>query len=375
MKTVFRIQLSVWIVLLCVLAFHRHGLALSCGKFDYPKCDGPDLQYAGGFNPQVGFGGFGGGACRAGRTPVVFIHGNGDSAINWDSPITGSVKNYTPPARSVYQELKSRGYNDCELFGITYLSAGEQASPKTNYHRPEKYDILLRFIEAVRAYTGRQEVDIVAHSLGATMSLAALTYQDNLYQGKNAWAGVRRFVNIAGGIRGLPSCLAAGYRNPFVSTCGSENVFNKYIFGFYPDSRSSAGFNRWTAAEGPLSLRRAPGYHPDTYFYTLHAGYHDQIHCMTARGHQSCDRGALFEPSGNVRAQLNVGAGSKARKRNLDFTDWRPTALSGGDADGVGHFKVRNNTGQIIYEMLNTDCTGILCKGSYTGGPVRAGAE
>lgn len=375
MKTVFRIQLSVWIVLLCVFAFHRHGLALSCGKFDYPKCDGPDLQYAGGFNPQVGFGGFGGGACRAGRTPVIFIHGNGDSAINWDSPITGSVKNYAPPARSVYQELKSRGYNDCELFGITYLSAGEQASPKTNYHRPEKYDILLRFIEAVRAYTGRQEVDIVAHSLGATMSLAALTYQDNLHQEKNAWAGVRRFVNIAGGIRGLPSCLAAGYRNPFVSTCGSENVFNKYIFGFYPDSRSSAGFNRWTAAEGPLSLRRAPGYHPDTYFYTLHAGYHDQIHCMTARGHQGCDRGALFEPSGNVRAQLNVGAGSKARKKNLDFTDWRPTALSGGDADGVGHFKVRNNTGQIIYEMLNTDCTGILCKGSYTGGPVRAGAE
>jgi len=357
------------------LLFYRHGLALSCGKFDYPKCDGPDLQYAGGFNPQVGFGGFGGGACRAGRTPVVFIHGNGDSAINWDSPITGSVKNYAPPARSVYQELKSRGYNDCELFGITYLSAGEQASPKTNYHRPEKYDILIRFIEAVKAYTGRQEVDIVAHSLGATMSLAALTYQDNLHQGKNGWAGVRRFVNIAGGIRGLPSCLAAGYRNPFVSTCGSENVFNQYIFGFYPDSRSSAGFNRWTAAEGPLSLRRAPGYHPDTYFYTLYAGYHDQIHCMTARGHQGCDKGALFEPSGNVRAQLNVGAGSKARKRNLDFTDWRPTALSGGDADGVGHFKVRNNTGQIIYEMLHTDCTGILCRGSYTGGPVKAGAE
>jgi hypothetical protein len=41
----------------------------------------------------------------------------------------------------------------------------------------------------------------------------------------------------------------------------------------------------------------------------------------------------------------------------------------------VGHFKVRNNTGQIIYEMLNTDCTGMVCKGSYTGGPVKAGTE
>jgi hypothetical protein len=83
----------------------------------------------------------------------------------------------------------------------------------------------------------------------------------------------------------------------------------------------------------------------------------------------------LFDQSANVRAQLNVGAGSKARKMNFDFTDWRPTALSGGDADGVGHFKVRNNSGQIIYEMLTTDCTGMACKGSYTGGPVKAGRE
>jgi hypothetical protein len=285
------------------------------------------------------------------------------------------VKNFTPPARSVYREFRSRGYNDCELFGITYLSREEQASPKTNYHRPEKYDILIRFIEAVKAYTGKQQVDIVAHSLGASMAIAALTYQDNLHPGKNGWAGVRRFVNIAGGIRGLPACLAAGFSNPFVTTCGSENVFNKYVFGFYPDSGLPVGYNHWTGAEGPLSLRRAPAYHANTYFYTLHAGYNDQIHCMTAQRHKGCDRGALFAPSANVRAQLNVGAGSPARKTNLDFADWRPTALSGGDANGVGHFKVRNNTGQIIYEMLNTDCAGMACKGSYTGGPVNADAE
>jgi len=374
-KNIVRINLFFLIILLCVFAFHTPLLALSCGKFDYPKCDGPDLQYAGGFNPQVGFGGFGGGACRADRTPVIFIHGNGDWAINWDSPITGSVKNYIVPTRSVYQEFKSHGYNDCELFGITYLSAEEQASPKTNYHKPEKYDILIRFIEAVKAYTGKEQVDIVAHSLGASMSLAALTYQDNLRQGKNGWASVRRLVNIAGGIRGLPACLAAGFSNPFLTTCGSENVFNKYIFGFYPDSRLPVGFNNWTGAEGPLSLRRVPGHHPKTYFYSLHAGYHDQIHCMTTKRHQSCDEGALFDPFDNVRAQLNVGAGSKARKMNFDFKDWRPTALSGGDTDGVGHFKVRNNTGQIIFEMLNTDCTGMDCKGSYTGGPVKAGPE
>ena len=76
-----------------------------------------------------------------------------------------------------------------------------------------------------------------------------------------------------------------------------------------------------------------------------------------------------------MKAQLNVGAGSQARKETFDFADWRPTARSGGDANGVGHFKARNNTGRILCEMLDTDCTGIACKGSYAGGPVRAGAE
>ncbi len=374
MKKAARIRLTVLAVLFFVF-FPEAVLALSCGKFEYPRCDGPLLQYAGGFDPKAGFGGFGGGSCSAVRTPVVFIHGNGDWAINWDSPITDAVKGYDPPARSVYQKFRARGYNDCELFGVTYLSVEEQASPKTNYHRPEKYDILIRFIEAVRAYTGKPQVDIVAHSLGASMAIAALTHRDDRHPGTGGWAGVRRFVNIAGGIRGLPACLAAGFANPHVTTCGSENVFNPYVFGFYPDSRLPAGYNRWTGDEGPLSMRRAPEHHPNTWFYTLHAGYHDQIHCTTAQRHQRCDQGALFAPSANVKAQLNVGAGSQARKETFDFADWRPTARSGGDANGVGHFKARNNTGRILCEMLDTDCTGIACKGSYAGGPVRAGAE
>jgi pimeloyl-ACP methyl ester carboxylesterase len=61
--------------------------ALECGAYTFPKCSGEDVQYAGTFDPKVGHGGFGGGACRATKTPVVFIHGNGDRAINWASPV------------------------------------------------------------------------------------------------------------------------------------------------------------------------------------------------------------------------------------------------------------------------------------------------
>ena len=42
----------------------------------------------------------------------------------------------------------------------------------------------------------------------------------------------------------------------------------------------------------------------------------------------------------------------------------------GGDTDGVGHFKAKNNSGQILYTILNTTCEGLACKGGYTGGPV-----
>ncbi len=88
----------------------------------------------------------------------------------------------------------------------------------------------------------------MAHSLGVSMAITTLEAND-------AWAGIRRFVNIAGGIRGLNSCLYVGPANPVVATCGSQNIFDPYVFGFYPC------YNRWTGAAAEHSLRRIPGRH------------------------------------------------------------------------------------------------------------------
>jgi pimeloyl-ACP methyl ester carboxylesterase len=338
--------------------------ALECGNFEFPKCSGPDAQYAEGFDPQTGFGGFGGGECTASRTPVIFIHGNGDRAINWDSPVVGTIEGYVPPPRSVYEEMKEQGYNDCELFGVTYLSIAEQQSAELNYHRPDKYQIINNFIRAVQAYTGKAQVDIVDHSLGVSTTLAALKYGDS-------WNSVRRFVNIAGAIRGLHSCLYVGYANVLVPTCGAQNAFDPYIFGFYPNTNVAFGYNRWTGAGSEYSLRSVPRYHPEVSFYTLHAGKNDEIHCSTVQGGTDCVKGALFEAAPNVRTQLNLGAGSTASRLDLDFSDRSPWNVMGGDTDGVGHFKVKNNSGPILAKLLNSDCTGLECKGDYAGGPVR----
>ncbi|MGH8533264.1 MAG: extracellular native short-chain-length polyhydroxyalkanoate depolymerase PhaZ7 [Gammaproteobacteria bacterium] len=357
---------SRYTVLLGGIMLSAGAGALECGDFTFPKCSAPDTQYAGGFDPGAGFGGFGGGECKAVRTPVVFIHGNADRAISWDSPVEGGVAGHTPPLRSVYEEFKERGYNDCELFGVTYLSAAEQRSPQDNFHRRGKYEIIKEFIDAVLAYTGSATVDLVAHSLGVSMAIATLEAND-------AWAGIRRFVNIAGGIRGLNSCLYVGPANPIVATCGSQNIFDPYVFGFYPY------YNRWTGATDERSLRRIPRRYRQVLFYTLHAGKHDQVHCSTARGFSDCTKGALFAAGRNVRAQLDVGAGSTAGRVDFDFTHLFPNPAQsvkvntmGGDTDGIGHFKARNDTGAIIYTMLNGDCKKISCQGSYRGGPVRA---
>ena len=336
--------------------------ALTCGSNNGYTCNGTATQYAGGFNPGVGSGGFGGGSCTATRTPVVYVPGNGDSAISFDMP-PGSVSGYTTPATSAYDELKARGYNDCELFGITYLDADERATPQYNYHEPAKYQILKSFIDKVKAYTGRSQVDIVAHSMGSSMALAMLRYYG--YQGS-----VRRFINIGGGLRGLNTCYSTGYQSAYAPTCNAEAYvwpYDYYTFGFYPSSGVAGyGYNRWTGS-GSNSLRAMPALFPTISFYTITAGAYDQVHCFTTSYAAGCGSGALFNAGSNVKAQVDVGFGSSAYAYDWDWADGSPYNQGGGDtSNGVGHFRSKSNAGRIVYNMLATTCT-TGCANGYAG--------
>ena len=320
-------------------------LLLACPTFalDY---QGGANQFAGGFSPSnAPYGGFGGGACTASKTPVVFIHGNGDEARNWDFPTsTGTA--------SVYDEFRAQGYNDCELFGINYLSSSERDAPQLNYHKPSKADLVADFIWSVKAYTGKSQVDVVSHSMGVTVALHAMD-RDNL------WSSVRRFIGIAGGLRGLTSCWWAGYANPAAATCGSQNIYNSQIFGFYPHSWST-----WNPRLGNGGFRDDPS-GKSTLFYTLRADLHDQVLCGTASTVAGCEDSAVFDSRTNVRAQLDVGHGTPAAGLDFDLSDWTIYNLAGGDGDGVGHFRAKNNTGKIQVNMLTTSCTGTGCCSGY----------
>jgi hypothetical protein len=153
------------------------------------------------------------------------------------------------------------------------------------------------------------------------------------------------------------------------TTCGSENIYSVYTFGLYPSTGVLwYGLNSWTGSTSTsYSLRKMPASYTAVSFYTVTAGDNDQIHCSTLQGWVDCPNGALFNTGTNVKAQLDVGAGSTASQFDYNFSDWSIYNLGGGDSDGVGHFRSKNNTGEIQWQMLNSTCTGIGCKGTYTG--------
>ena len=361
LSSMFSIALSTVLLFSTLLAAPDVHAALNCGADNAYTCQGTATQYAGGFSPGVGSGGFGGGTCMATRTPVVFIHGNGDSAISFDMP-PSPVSGYATPARSVYDELKAQGYNDCELFGVSYLNSSEVSAPQNNYHQPVKYQILNTFIDKVLAYTGKTQVDIVGHSLGSSMALASLKYYGSS-------AKVRRFINIAGGLRGLNTCYSTGYISPYAPTCNAEGYapYNYYYFGLYPSSGVLyQGYNRWTGT-GSNSLRAMPSAFTSISFYTITAGLFDQAHCFTTSYVGGCSSGALFTAASNVKAQVDIGFGSSAYGFDWDWKDGSPYNIGGGDtSNGVGHLRSKSNAGRIIYNMLGTTCvTG--CANAYVG--------
>jgi Lipase (class 2) len=279
--------------------------------------NGPANQFAGGFQPSnAPNGGFGGGNCVASRTPVIFVHGNTVNATFIARPSSSGVP-------SVYDTLKAAGYNDCELFGITYLSPSEQATEPLNYHTPTKAALIRDFILAVKAYTGKSKVDILAHSMGVTVALHGITFG-------GLWGSIGSFLNVAGGLKGLSSCLAVGFANPAFPTCGSQNIFNANIFGFWPDGAAGAA-NPRTGTSASVGFRREPERRTAVRFFTISGGDAD-----TKVGGDQC----RFNAAPALRAQLDVE---------------------------IDHLSSFSDTGAIMATMLGSACTGTGCCGGYAG--------
>ncbi len=157
------------------------------------------------------------------RDPVIFIHGNSDKAMGTTVGQTGWTA-----SRSYFLQ---HGYFGAELYGTTWGPAdANQAAQQT--HSRKNVMHLRHFVEAVLAYTGATQVDIVAHSMGVTLARKVILggpandpTDGGAYDvGPPLSAHIDAFVGIAGANRGLTSCFMTG---PTTPTCSEQN-------GLYP---------------------------------------------------------------------------------------------------------------------------------------------
>lgn len=160
------------------------------GKYDFAKGNVP------------AFGGKAGPGDKVTKEPVIFIHGNSDSAAGWKSSIESFAK---------------QGYKPSEMYAMTWGPANPMKA--SQQHHSEKYlEEVRAFIQAVKEYTGAEKVDVIGHSMGVTLARKAIQGGDGFdpYAGKKFDLGkpltnsVDTFVGIAGANHGLASALMTG---------------------------------------------------------------------------------------------------------------------------------------------------------------------
>jgi pimeloyl-ACP methyl ester carboxylesterase len=164
--------------------------------------------------PVIGFGSADG---PVRHTPVVFLHGNNDTPY----PTTCNGSYGAPQAMAQY--FLDHGYSPKELWGLGYQ--GDQCDLVTDETRRAaqahttvaNVPDLRAFVQAVLAFTGAKQVDIVGHSLGTTLAREWMR-QDQAYR------LVRRLVAVDGPNHGIINCSPS-----------AQNYYAPSL-GFTPDS-------------------------------------------------------------------------------------------------------------------------------------------
>jgi hypothetical protein len=110
--------------------------------------------------------------------------------------------------------LKAAGYNDSEIWAVSYLGATNAAADMSDPHRNNIADVR-NFIDAVRTYLGVQKVDIIGHSLGVGMMrsyLLGLQQSGTWDNSQNRLDAVGTLVSLAGANYGLGTASLSEFK-------------------------------------------------------------------------------------------------------------------------------------------------------------------
>ena len=160
-------------------------------------------------DPVGGFGGLHRGAPLR-HTPVIFVHGNQADASNW----LDVMLQFQHDAGYSMQEMYAISYNGLEnayagqqtttpsALDNDYLEQNPNALANGGHGAADDDEVpdLCRFVEAVQAYTGSTQVDVVTHSLGVTIVRKMMLDYPQLAR------DVVAFIGIAGANHGTTVC-------------------------------------------------------------------------------------------------------------------------------------------------------------------------
>ena len=122
-------------------------------------------------------------------------------------------KSWQTGFRQLSQYLILNNYTSAELYTTTYGNADDSGA-NSNYHMKEFLMRLRKFVEAVLAYTGSKQVNVISHGMGVTLARkvvkggACNDHQAGYYDvGPSISKLVNAFIGIAGYNLGLASCV------------------------------------------------------------------------------------------------------------------------------------------------------------------------
>uniref|UniRef100_A0A0N4Z4J7 Lipase n=1 Tax=Parastrongyloides trichosuri TaxID=131310 RepID=A0A0N4Z4J7_PARTI len=174
------------------------------------------------------------------NVPIIFIHGNSDSALDaGSSTTTGWSKNI--------EYFISKGYSTSELYAITWGDR-DPLTAALKVHDCATISRLRRFISAVLEYTGSPKINIISHSMGVTLGRKAIKGGELIELtgascdiGKGINDKINVFIGISGANLGLCNC--EGVSATMSLTCNAIN-------GLFPGNY--CGMNFETCGVNPL---------------------------------------------------------------------------------------------------------------------------
>ncbi|KAF8376540.1 fil-1 [Pristionchus pacificus] len=153
------------------------------------------------------------------KTPVIFIHGNSDAALR-----QGFGRNDNIGWENTIDYFLKHGYTSAELYATSWGDTNPaHASSRT--HDCATTQRLRRFLEAVIAYTGADQVSMVTHSMGVTLGRKIIKGGKITANDGNCDLGVPIrvvdvFVGLSGGNYGLCNCEGVDTMEP---TCNKQD--------------------------------------------------------------------------------------------------------------------------------------------------------